>query len=603
MSHHHNDVERAAVGMLNSLMLTAPLLEDHLNVNDKTPFTDGHVDLYSDPSRTKSDFIGRVNIQVKGASLGKKEREPKSFNLDVVDLAGYEKLAPVVLFVGYFSRVSLLDGTLKYAILNRFRISEMTSSLGPSQKSVAVETRVIEHGGDQLQKIFDLAWAARSEIKLSTDNLLIGDGGGELRLLSSDDIDLSRPFSLKRRTDNFLLLGRDLDGDDVVLDGDFEVLPSDYIEHEILIESSTRTIQFDRIRRVRISPKKVRSTLGSGISIELDEGESGWSVSFNLTGCGSLLDRWKDAVFFSEAMASSGFSFGGNFIEFGGDPNGSLSELDVQVRELTDLVDACSVLGVDPARVDYESVIRAQAETMVELARSIQRGQPPVLDIAESTRFRLRLGTGAVEVLVLKDESEGELKIVDYFGDDESYIYATDLSVDGEASYGRATPFDLLTVEDFCVLLNVPLERVVSFYEKLPDVELASQLADQVALKLLLAADSDAEQSATFLDASFALFEWSRGKEEPTARQKVNDLQVVRRRRPLTEQETREVRGLRDIFSQGVEESDSLGALAACVLLEDHDDVKYRMDALTEKQVDLFKSWPIYSLYMSMLRK
>ncbi len=479
----------------------------------------------------------------------------------------------------------------------------MTSSLGPSQKSVAVETRVIEHGGDQLQKIFDLAWAARSEIKLSTDNLLIGDGGGELRLLSSDDIDLSRPFSLKRRTDNFLLLGRDLDGDDVVLDGDFEVLPSDYIEHEILIESSTRTIQFDRIRRVRISPKKVRSTLGSGISIELDEGESGWSVSFNLTGCGSLLDRWKDAVFFSEAMASSGFSFGGNFIEFGGDPNGSLSELDVQVRELTDLVDACSVLGVDPARVDYESVIRAQAETMVELARSIQRGQPPVLDIAESTRFRLRLGTGAVEVLVLKDESEGELKIVDYFGDDESYIYATDLSVDGEASYGRATPFDLLTVEDFCVLLNVPLERVVSFYEKLPDVELASQLADQVALKLLLAADSDAEQSATFLDASFALFEWSRGKEEPTARQKVNDLQVVRRRRPLTEQETREVRGLRDIFSQGVEESDSLGALAACVLLEDHDDVKYRMDALTEKQVDLFKSWPIYSLYMSMLRK
>ena len=98
--------ERAAIRRFEELIEQSSLLDPEFDKNDKTPFTDGHVDIMNYPQVAKRNFVGRVYVQIKGRKAPKRAAESVSFRFSKTDLVGYRKLGGVLFLLGSLNRSS-----------------------------------------------------------------------------------------------------------------------------------------------------------------------------------------------------------------------------------------------------------------------------------------------------------------------------------------------------------------------------------------------------------------------------------------------------------------------------------------------------------------
>jgi hypothetical protein len=68
------NIEGLAVSAETDILALCPDLHDQITVNDKTPVTDGHIDLYKSGNHSNTNLIGRVFVQVKGRTTCGKAR-------------------------------------------------------------------------------------------------------------------------------------------------------------------------------------------------------------------------------------------------------------------------------------------------------------------------------------------------------------------------------------------------------------------------------------------------------------------------------------------------------------------------------------------------
>ena len=85
------DVEVLAVAKIQKMIGRCPHLKAILASNDKTPFTDGHIDIYGGLGQKKSDWLGRVSVQIKGRTRTRKQTEMLTFGISRTDLTGFQK--------------------------------------------------------------------------------------------------------------------------------------------------------------------------------------------------------------------------------------------------------------------------------------------------------------------------------------------------------------------------------------------------------------------------------------------------------------------------------------------------------------------------------
>lgn len=66
------------------LVARCPHLKPVISTNDKTVFTDGHIEVYQGIAQTKAEWRGRVAVQVKGRTgrLGKGKLPRHSISRD-----------------------------------------------------------------------------------------------------------------------------------------------------------------------------------------------------------------------------------------------------------------------------------------------------------------------------------------------------------------------------------------------------------------------------------------------------------------------------------------------------------------------------------------
>lgn len=64
--------EKTAVRKIGKMIDSCAHLEGFFSENDKTTFTDGHIDISNDASGAKRSFGGRVNVQIKGRKVNAK---------------------------------------------------------------------------------------------------------------------------------------------------------------------------------------------------------------------------------------------------------------------------------------------------------------------------------------------------------------------------------------------------------------------------------------------------------------------------------------------------------------------------------------------------
>ena len=75
------DTEALAVAKIQGMVARCPHLKPFVASNDKTPFTDGHIDVYSALGQKKADWLGRVSVQVKGRARSGKRPAQIAFSV------------------------------------------------------------------------------------------------------------------------------------------------------------------------------------------------------------------------------------------------------------------------------------------------------------------------------------------------------------------------------------------------------------------------------------------------------------------------------------------------------------------------------------------
>lgn len=97
---HNKKIEEKAIRVLRDVLDAAQHLNSIIYENDKTPFFDGVINLHSSSSLTKDDYIGSVDIQVKGTTQRRPSGNRFNFPLHITDINAYaRKPGGAILFV------------------------------------------------------------------------------------------------------------------------------------------------------------------------------------------------------------------------------------------------------------------------------------------------------------------------------------------------------------------------------------------------------------------------------------------------------------------------------------------------------------------------
>ena len=94
-------IEKRAIIKLLDCLTKSEYLNPDIEVNDKTPSWDGHVELYENNkmNKKKIDLVKRIPVQVKGKSNPEITSEYINQNVEKSDLENYIKHGGIIFFV------------------------------------------------------------------------------------------------------------------------------------------------------------------------------------------------------------------------------------------------------------------------------------------------------------------------------------------------------------------------------------------------------------------------------------------------------------------------------------------------------------------------
>ena len=114
-------IETLSVNAVKNSIVTSDFLDQFINDNDKEPSWDGAIYIYDNKSKKKSNFVGRMPVQIKGKESNDFSKDSITFSMKTVDLRNYLKDSGCVLFVVYIGNNGLAS-KIYYAELTPIKL-------------------------------------------------------------------------------------------------------------------------------------------------------------------------------------------------------------------------------------------------------------------------------------------------------------------------------------------------------------------------------------------------------------------------------------------------------------------------------------------------
>lgn len=593
------DVEALAVGKIQAMIARCPHLKSYLTSNDKTPFTDGHIDLYSGLAQKKDDWRGRVSVQVKGRSGSRKRPSQVSFGISRIDLRGFQRDSGILYFY-----VAVDDrGSCRpyYAILSPFAIEHHLRAAPERQSTISIPFKPFPDRPAEIQRIAALALKTKEQrLSLGSDATLF-ETMKSLTIHSAVDLDLSAPLLLTPGVLDFALEITTEGGLTLPLGGELHIYPQSYVEHSRDIAIKAGGITYERVSTRRLDAETVELHLGPSVQLSMRQTASQriWTVQH--TAAGNLLERLRAARFLIGLLAEEVIEVDGAVSPLGDtadDSNGRLEELRRHLASLVKVEELFDHLGVDGARVDLDEVNGRGHEWLQALHRAFVRGEELPNESGETARGLVYLGRWAIMMLTVPGSEPGTWRYVDPFDPKAPHLFRwSPEDRDGEESI-PVTAYDIVEQEHLWKILNLRLERIVDAYDAIADDERTMSLANQRVLALIAAGDACVQRKEEFLQAAAALNEWIIEHEGETAVHLINRWQILYRTTGLLPQHLVAVRALkRRVRSEPAERADEI-ELSCALLLDDGAEATYLVGAIPEETLATMRTWPIWRLHI-----
>lgn len=603
-----------------------PLIDE----NDRTPITDGHIDLYAEVTDSKKKLSQqsndawreRVAVQVRGRVDQTLKKGAQPFPLDRKTLENYRALGGVLFF-----HVVWANGKheIRYCPLVPFKIDKLIARHTGGRK-IKVPTQVFPEDADGMINVVKYAANGQAQTHAIDYN---SEAFGEIRAFefaSDRPLDLSMPLPFDALDQNISIYITTERGVRLPANLGGTLTPISYMGESWDIVVKSGDVVFDHPIRRQVDPKTIAIHLSEGLHFtlspkgELDElpiegdsrqpppspdGDCGREETtpsgageviagvFTLGSQTNLVARLKDLEFVRAVAETGGFTLGGQFVELD-----RASELEPATRKefgtLIRLQDTLAALGARASLIEMDKVTSAELRAFDYLHRVLFEDEPLIDPFRQMGRVRQRIGGWALELMVVPGSGGRDWDVMGLKKAGEKFAFASGVGEDDEKAL--VTPYELLDREAAERSINLELGSIREAYDKLAPFDYATELVINAALKLLGAADTVPERREELLGAAESLVDWALEKDEAHPVGLVNRMQIKARRAPLADADRTLLRKLR---SEAADEDgvDALALRACCsVLLGEVEECNYLVDLMSAKQRENFQSWPIFSL-------
>jgi len=591
------DVELLAVNRISDVIARCPKLRPKIDHNDKTPFTDGHVDIYAHPdSQAKEDFLGRVPVQVKGRTGLPKDGHRPAFPVSRSDLRGHLHNRGVLFFVVYIDPASDRREAY-YATLSPFKIDELLREAPPKKKTVRVRMEPLPSDPELLEALLAFAHQTRSEDPALRASGAVLDDIREITIHTAMELDVGKPVALKHSERDFSVVITRADGTTLPVDGTFMFAPAEYVgvHTEHVIRSGNT--EFRKQVSKRIDDKTVEFELSPGLRLRVKAPGADGEGSISLRLQDNLDARFSDIDFFLSCVDTRSFELNGKTVGF------SLRDLDdcLHLREhhahLANLMELFRYLAVDVRLVDLSEITDAQSHGLAVLHAALLGGKEVAQSFDGPMRVAHTVGPWRVELLWIPGQEPGEWKCIDLFGTKNHRQFAARIEDDhGGVRHVRVSPYEIVDETGLPLTLNLRLTEIAAAFDKISGYPDTAARATAMVLRLIAAADAVPRRRSEFLKGAEELNDWILSKEPGQPPYLINRWQIAARTGRLSPRDERAIRALKRSANRGKVELPHFVEISCAILLGDSGDVGYCLSELTDEEVSTLRDWPIWTL-------
>lgn len=584
-------VETLAVNAVKNSVAVCDLLGPFINDNDKEPSWDGHVYIYKDNHKDKNG-VRRIPVQIKGTEKDDLSKMEISFSVSSVDLNNYLDDGGVIFFVVYIGHDGQ-NSQIYYACLTPVKIRIfLEEAKGQASKSIKLSRFPLDNKKKEMIVINCWKDCQRqsSFTKAALYSLKELEQQGTLESVTLSVTSVGGVDPQTALLTNEVYLYANIKGG--VIPQPIETIPQRLVVQE---ENDARIMVreqlfYTKVRIVR-DGKTVKTFLGESFSITAQVDSK--AIKFNYKGAHNLRTLTVDLSFILAVIDNKSFTYNGVSFPFDADsadysnfPIDVMRARLVYAKKIVKLLDrfGCEKdLDLNSLQANDWKNIDVLIKAIIDNkpVTGLKKDLPPVLTF--------EVGDLRFVVCLFKDENESDAyRISDFFTTELLCVY--------EGSNGEklaTSQFFNLSAKNFLEADNIRYDTLLPSFQKAERNKETMRLANSFLLELLIAYDINKKPEILTTATDFSDWIMTASEEElPFLIRILNDLQIKKRKRKLTEQEKRELYRL--IEEPGIREEIIVGAH---LLLDQHIAAEIHFEKLSVDSQNDFKKSPIYHFW------
>ena len=576
----------------DSIMMT-----DHLDQfipdNDKEPFWDGAVYIYENKDHTKENFRGRMPVQVKGTENEDFSKDEISFPISTTDLRGYLADGGAIYFVVYIGSTGLRR-KIYYIELTPIRIRIILEE-AKKQGTKNVKLKAFPDDNNKKSTIFlNCLQNCKKQSSFSEAHLFSLEELQEQGLLENITIPLAG-VGIKNDlqtalVSNDVYIYANIKGS--AIPQPLKILPKDMQTHEEVdaLVTIDGKVFYKKLRIVKNS-ENIKYVFGSSLTLTANQESTGIKISYKNSDDVRAIST--DLDFMLTYIDKGYFEINGQKCPFEYE-NTDYSKFNIEEQRniLAFAKKAVAVLDVlgCKKKLSMKSLGDEDCRNLYRLYDALIENKP-VKGLKEDLPCVCVMKVGNLNFVIVLHHIEGEqgtYNIEDFFG---AKLVATYQGHNEERL--PMSQYAILKSEDFLRADNLKCELFLPSFKDIERHEETFDRANWFLLDLLLAYDKSENQS--ILNSAYEFAEWiltDSGNSMPLNIKTLNMLQVVKRMRAFTEEETK-------TLYQIVADKDAASAavVGAYLLLDQHLPAEMYFSKMEPSEQEEFMKYPIYHFW------
>ena len=585
---------------MKSLIAYCPRLRADIPVNDKTPITDGHIDVYVDGDRKNEGLHSRVAVQVKGRAHQNKKvfkAFEKSFAVDRSSLTFLRDNQG-----GIYFYVAIHPDTREervfYAALSPFKIRRLIDGMRPDQQTLSISLKHLDSDVSRLQRILDLAVEMKKQnVSLGFDPALF-DRNPAFSIFTADGIDLSRPAELSLESVDFAVVLHTEGGLNLPVDCDLKILPANYVAHETELTVACADVQYSRVIARQLNDDSIEFRLSASLELVLRDGGRSISANLDLAATDDLEEQLRALEFFLAAGRGDAVRIDDATLTPESTPEFEDAGLRSVYEQYQRLAELLRVLSVPLNRVRPNEIDNGQLDLLRVMHKGLVLGDEVYSTTGTAGRLDVMIGTEKVVLMVLPGSTPKHWQFIDLFLPEHREKFRLySVSEDGQSEEIAGTAYEPMTSEDLAITLNLRLPEIVDAYATMSDPAVGHHRANYKILDLIKAADlAKGPSRSDLLQTARNLNDWLIREEGEQPPHLINRWQIQQRSADASAMDRRAVRDLRTRAVRDQVPNPAQTIACCAILLGDPEEIEESLDALSPAERGALERWPIWSL-------